>query len=125
MSFVIERLLGGKNHAVGLLILAVLIIFPAFLDTFRLNLMGKYLTYAFAAVSLVLLWGYGGILSLGQGIFFGLGGYAMAMFLKLEPRIRKVPVFRLHPASRILWTGINFTNCPGSGCHLRASPLLC
>jgi len=86
MSFVIERLLGGKNHAVGLLILAVLIliIFPAFLDTFRLNLMGKYLTYAFAAVSLVLLWGYGGILSLGQGIFFGLGGYAMAMFLKLE-----------------------------------------
>lgn len=86
MSFVIERLLGGKNHAVSFLILAVLIliIFPAFLDTFRLNLMGKYLTYAFAAVSLVLLWGYGGILSLGQGIFFGLGGYAMAMFLKLE-----------------------------------------
>jgi urea transport system permease protein len=55
-----------------------------FLDSFRLNLVGKYLTYAFAAVSLVLLWGYGGILSLGQGIFFGLGGYGMAMFLKLE-----------------------------------------
>lgn len=86
MSFVIERLLGGKNHAVSFLFLAVLIliIFPMFLDTFRLNLMGKYLTFAFAAVSLVLLWGYGGILSLGQGIFFGIGGYAMAMFLKLE-----------------------------------------
>ncbi|MDO6425328.1 urea ABC transporter permease subunit UrtC, partial [Saccharophagus degradans] len=42
------------------------------------------LTYAFAAVSLVLLWVYGGTLSLGQGIFFGLGGFAMAMFLKLE-----------------------------------------
>jgi urea transport system permease protein len=54
------------------------------LDLFRLNLVGKYLTYAFAAVSLVLLWGYGGILSLGQGVFFGLGGYCMAMFLKLE-----------------------------------------
>jgi urea transport system permease protein len=60
------------------------VIFPLFLDSFRLGLAGKYLTYAFAAVSLVLLWGYGGILSLGQGIFFGLGGYAMAMFLKLE-----------------------------------------
>src|SRR5262249_47471414 len=41
-------------------------------------------TYAFVAVGLVLLWGNGGILSLGQGVFFGLGGYCMAMFLKLE-----------------------------------------
>src|SRR5690606_8103115 len=48
------------------------------------GLVGKYITYAFVAVSLVLLWGNGGILSLGQGIFFGLGGYCMAMFLKLE-----------------------------------------
>jgi urea transport system permease protein len=42
------------------------------------------LTYAFVALGLVLCWGYGGILSLGQGVFFGLGGYCMAMFLKLE-----------------------------------------
>jgi urea transport system permease protein len=86
MSFVYEKLMGGKQGMVGLLILAalILIIFPMFLDAFRLNLVGKYLTYAFAAVSLVLLWGYGGTLSLGQGVFFGLGGYAMAMFLKLE-----------------------------------------
>ena len=54
------------------------------LDIFRLNLVGKYLTYAFVAVGLVLCWGYTGILSLGQGVFFGLGGYCMAMFLKLE-----------------------------------------
>jgi urea transport system permease protein len=47
-------------------------------------LMGKYLTYGFVAIGLVMVWGYGGILSLGQGVFFGLGGYAMAMFLKLE-----------------------------------------
>lgn len=86
MNFVYDRLLGGKNGAIGLAILAALIflIFPLMLDLFRLNLVGKYLTYAFAAVSLVLLWGYGGILSLGQGVFFGLGGYSMAMFLKLE-----------------------------------------
>ncbi len=86
MSFVYEKLMGGKKGLIGFIILAalILVIFPLFLDSFRLNLVGKYLTYAFAAVSLVLLWGYGGILSLGQGIFFGLGGYAMAMFLKLE-----------------------------------------
>ena len=86
MTFVYEKLMGGKNGSMGFLILAVviLVIFPMFLDLFRLNLVGKYLTYAFCAVSLVLLWGYGGTLSLGQGIFFGLGGYAMAMFLKLE-----------------------------------------
>ena len=70
----------------GIVILAVLIVivFPLALDTFRLNLMGKYLTYAFVAMGLVIAWGYGGVLSLGQGVFFGLGGYAMAMFLKLE-----------------------------------------
>ncbi|UZE96790.1 urea ABC transporter permease subunit UrtC [Alkalimarinus alittae] len=86
MSFVYEKIMGGKKGLIGFIILAalILVIFPLFLDSFRLNLVGKYLTYAFAAVSLVLLWGYGGILSLGQGIFFGLGGYAMAMFLKLE-----------------------------------------
>ena len=86
MNFVYERLLGGKKGMIGLIILAVLIfiILPLTLDMFRLSMVGKYLTYAFAAVSLVLLWGYGGILSLGQGIFFGIGGYAMAMFLKLE-----------------------------------------
>ncbi|MFT5579862.1 MAG: urea transport system permease protein, partial [Paraglaciecola psychrophila] len=86
MSFVYEKLMGGKKGLTGLVILSVLIlvVFPLILDSFRLNLLGKYLTYAFAAVSLVLIWGYGGILSLGQGIFFGLGGYGMAMFLKLE-----------------------------------------
>ena len=60
------------------------IILPLSLDIFRLNLVGKYLTYAFAALGLVLLWGKAGVLSLGQGVFFGLGGYCMAMFLKLE-----------------------------------------
>ena len=86
MNFAYEKFFGGKQGFVGLLILSglILVIFPLVFDIFRLNLIGKYLTYAFAAVSLVLLWGYGGTLSLGQGIFFGLGGYGMAMFLKLE-----------------------------------------
>ena len=67
-----------------LLTLLLAVVLPLTLDIFRLNLVGKYLTYAFVAVGLVMVWGYGGVLSLGQGVFFGLGGYAMAMFLKLE-----------------------------------------
>jgi len=70
----------------SVIVLAILlaVVLPLTLDIFRLNLVGKYLTYAFVAVGLVMVWGYGGVLSLGQGVFFGLGGYAMAMFLKLE-----------------------------------------
>ena len=86
MNQVVNKLFGGRGGLAGFVLLAILIliILPTVLDGFRLNLVGKYLTYAFVAVSLVLCWGYGGILSLGQGIFFGLGGYCMAMFLKLE-----------------------------------------
>ncbi|TFF27564.1 urea ABC transporter permease subunit UrtC [Jiella endophytica] len=75
-----------KTELIGFVILAaiIVILLPAVTDAFRLNLVGKYLTYAFVAVGLVLCWGSAGILSLGQGIFFGLGGYCMAMFLKLE-----------------------------------------
>lgn len=76
----------ARNQYSHMIILAVLllVILPLSMDIFRLNLVGKYLTYAFVALGLVLCWGYGGILSLGQGVFFGLGGYCMAMFLKLE-----------------------------------------
>ena len=76
----------GRRELIYLALLAVLllVVFPSMLDNFRLNLVGKYLTYAFVALGLVLCWGRAGILSLGQGVFFGLGGYCMAMFLKLE-----------------------------------------
>ena len=76
----------NRSELIGFVTLALLlfIILPLALDIFRLNLVAKYLTYAFVAIGLVLCWGYGGILSLGQGVFFGLGGYCMAMFLKLE-----------------------------------------
>jgi urea transport system permease protein len=74
------------SELLGYLVLAavIFIVLPSVLDAFRLNLFGKYLSYAFVAIGLVLCWGVGGILSLGQGVFFGLGGYCMAMFLKLE-----------------------------------------
>jgi urea transport system permease protein len=84
MSLLSKKL--GKSDVLGIIALAlvILVVFPSVFGIFRLNLIGKYLTYAFVAVSLVLLWGHGGILSMGQGVFFGLGGYCMAMFLKLE-----------------------------------------
>ena len=86
MNAATQKLLGGRAGAINLALLAalLLVVFPLVLEPFRLNLMGKYLSYAFVAVGLVLCWGYGGILSLGQGVFFGIGGYCMAMFLKLE-----------------------------------------
>ncbi|GAN76421.1 urea ABC transporter permease subunit UrtC [Acidisphaera rubrifaciens] len=62
----------------------ILVVLPSILEPFRLNLFGKYLTYGFVTLGLVICWGDAGILSLGQGVFFGLGGYCMAMFLKLE-----------------------------------------
>jgi urea transport system permease protein len=53
-------------------------------------LLGKYLTYALLAVALDLCWGYAGILSLGHGAFFALGGYAMGMHLMREIGVRGV-----------------------------------
>lgn len=86
----------------------LLLVFPLALSDFRLNMVGKYLTFAFVAVGLVLCWGETGILSLGQGIFFGLGGYFMAMFLKLEASGTALPTS---------WTGTAWRHCPGSGCR--------
>jgi len=54
---------------------------PLHVSTYQLTLFGKYLTYALLALSVDLVWGYCGILSLGHGAFFALGGYAMGMYL--------------------------------------------
>ena len=51
------------------------------ISTFTMSLWGKYLTYALLALAVDMVWGYLGILSLGHGVFFGLGGYAMGMYL--------------------------------------------
>ncbi|SKA71637.1 urea transport system permease protein [Thiothrix eikelboomii] len=51
------------------------------MPTYLVTLLGKYLTYALLAVAVDLVWGYLGILSLGHGAFFALGGYAMGMYL--------------------------------------------
>ncbi len=51
---------------------------------FTLNLFGKFLAYAILALGLDLIWGFTGILSMGHGVFFGLGAYCMGMYLTLE-----------------------------------------
>src|SRR6266850_2233381 len=50
-------------------------------SNFTINLYGKYFCYAILAISVDLLWGYTGLLSLGQALFFSLGGYMMGMYL--------------------------------------------
>ena len=58
-------------------------VLPAILSQFRLNLFGRYFSLSIVALGIDLIWGYTGLLSLGQGIFFALGGYAIAMHLLL------------------------------------------
>jgi urea transport system permease protein len=63
---------------------------PLYLSDFTLNLFGKFLAYAILALGIDLIWGYTGVLSLGHGVFFGLGAYAMGMHLMLEIGTRGV-----------------------------------
>ncbi|WP_417681009.1 urea ABC transporter permease subunit UrtC [Roseibium sp.] len=63
---------------------------PLHVPTYAVTLMGKYLTYALLALSVDLVWGYCGILSLGHGAFFALGGYAMGMYLMRQIGTRGV-----------------------------------
>ncbi|MEJ7824665.1 MAG: urea ABC transporter permease subunit UrtC [Solirubrobacteraceae bacterium] len=62
---------------------ALLLLAPAVLSDFRLSLLAKFLCFAIIAVGIGLAYGQGGMLVLGQGLFFGLGGYAMGMHLKI------------------------------------------
>ncbi len=98
------RLPASWNARVGfwaplLVMFALLLLAPLVLSDFRLGLLGKFLTFAILAVALNLIWGYAGMLSLGHGVFFGLGGYAMGMFMKLEASGGKLPDF-------MFWSGL-------------------
>ncbi len=83
-----ELLLVGLLAFIGLVVLPCLNAFvpvdsPFHVSTFKLSLYGKYLCYAVLALGVNLLWGYTGILSLGQCLFFALGGYMLGMHLML------------------------------------------
>lgn len=83
------------NEGLAYVLLGVFLVFilPSMVDPYELNMFSKYLSLAFVAIGIVLMWGYGGILSLGQGVFFGIGGYLMAMFLKMESSAPELPEF--------------------------------
>jgi len=70
---------------VALVALILIFLMPAVLPSVRLNQMGRFLALAIAALGIDLIWGYTGLLSLGHGVFFALGGYALAMHLQLAP----------------------------------------
>ena len=82
-----EKLSFGLITALLLVVLPLLNALPTgsflHLSDFHLNLFGKFLAYAILALGIDLIWGYTGILSLGQGVFFGLGAYVMGMHLML------------------------------------------
>ncbi|MFK3972357.1 urea ABC transporter permease subunit UrtC [Pseudomonas sp. NPDC087358] len=89
--------------AVGVVVLALLIALPLLsllpesnslqVSAYTLTLVGKILCYAIVALALDLVWGYAGLLSLGHGLFFALGGYAMGMYLMREASGDSLPAF--------------------------------
>ena len=102
---------GPTVTAVALgLVLAILLAMPllhllpsdnAFhVSAYTLTLVGKILCYAIVALALDLVWGYAGLLSLGHGLFFALGGYAMGMYLMRESAGDGLPAFM----SFLAWT---------------------
>jgi len=81
MKFVQSRLGTWTGFAAAALVLFGLA--PLLLSGFRLGLLAQFLCYAIVAVGIGLAWGRGGMLTLGQGVFFGMGAYLMAMHLKM------------------------------------------
>jgi urea transport system permease protein len=79
--------------------LVVVVVAPLVLSEFRLALLAKYLVFAVVAIGLNLAWGYGGMLSLGHGVFFGLGAYCTAMHFKLADARSGLPDF-------MTWSGV-------------------
>jgi len=90
---ILQILENDKGGKIVLSILALVVAYVSFanlfispdsafyISTYTVTLLGKYLAFALLALALDLVWGYIGILSLGHGAFFALGGYAMGMYL--------------------------------------------
>lgn len=82
-TFALDRHRVATAVAYGLFIVAVLAM-PLFLDSFALNRFAKYLVYGMLGMAVAISWGFAGVLNLGQGLFFGIGAYMLAMSLKLQ-----------------------------------------
>lgn len=105
----------GLAITLALLVMPFLALLPAThplaISTYTLTLVGKILCYAVVAVALDLVWGYAGLLSLGHGLFFALGGYAMGMYLMRQAAGEGLPAFMSFLSWRELpwfWTGTEY-----------------
>jgi urea transport system permease protein len=107
-------LLAAIAIAVPVLNLAMSPLSAWYVPTYLVSLFGKYFCYALLALAIDLIWGYCGILSLGHGAFFALGGYAMGMYLMrqigtrgvyADPILPDFMVFLNWPALPVYWYG--------------------
>ena len=87
---------------------------PFYLGAYSLTLLGRVLALGVAATGIMVVWGRGGILSLGQGLFFGLGGYALAMHLKLVATAKgELPDFMVYNGvEKLPWFWVPFASAP-------------
>jgi urea transport system permease protein len=90
---------------------------PWHMSTYVISVLGKYICYALLALSIDLIWGYCGILSLGHGAFFALGGYAMGMYMMRQigargvygnPILPDFMVFLNWPELPVYWYGFQY-----------------
>ncbi|MDC0836070.1 MAG: urea ABC transporter permease subunit UrtC [Limnospira sp. PMC 1291.21] len=89
------------------------VIMPLALPAFRLKLLGRFLSLSIVALGIDLIWGYTGLLSLGHGIFFSLGGYALAMYLQLQLPEGRIPdFFMLYGVEQLPWFWEPFYSFP-------------
>jgi urea transport system permease protein len=101
---------------VGVIALFFIIVVPRVLPGFWLNSMGRFLALAIVALGIDLIWGYTGLLSLGHGVFFTLGGYALAMHLKMQipaSASSRLPEFmNLYGVEQLPWFWEPFASFP-------------
>src|SRR5689334_21067116 len=119
-AFPLTRLLDRSSAVFLILLAAFAVAIPALnllvpassglhVSTYLVALFGKYLCYAMLALSIDLIWGYAGILSLGHGAFFALGGYAMGMYLMRQIGTRGVYA---HPFLPDFMVFLNWSELP-------------
>src|SRR4029077_16439290 len=127
-AFPLTRLLDRSSAVFLILLAAFAVVIPTLnllvpassslhVSTYLVALFGKYICYAMLALSIDLIWGYAGILSLGHGAFFALGGYAMGMYLMRQigtrgvyahPVLPDFMVFLNSPALPVYWYGFDY-----------------
>lgn len=80
----------GLEGITGIVLVSFLVLFPLFGSVFRIELMGKFIVFIIFAIAIDLVWGYTGLLSLGHAVFFGIGGYIIALSYTFQ---NGVPMF--------------------------------